>query len=184
MARVLFCNASEERNPILDVALSERNLIVLLSKLYTPGSMCEFLCHDIPEVFAYARLRVEPDEYHYASPTREGAPPGPMHPIAELVHDAVTSLLSELRANAYGTLVDDGPSRGQGRTTPGGELGCASPVWLARVPWGTGMSSAPGKTDAFAPLMGGRRGVTDIGVLSSQLKAAERRELADVNARV
>jgi len=93
MARVLLCHQDEEDKPTLDIALSERNLIVLLSKLYTPGSACTLAFGDVPEEFAYATIHAEPDVFHYAFPTREGAPPGPMHPIAELVQAVVKELL-------------------------------------------------------------------------------------------
>jgi hypothetical protein len=47
-------------------------------------------------------LRVEPNELHYEWPTREGAPPGDMHPIAEAVchiaRRAVTAALTGDRA--------------------------------------------------------------------------------------
>lgn len=97
MARVSLCHQPDEKMPILDIALSERNLIILLSKLYTPGSQCTFLNGDVPEGFAHARFRVEPDDLHYAYPTRDGGPAGPMHPLAELVHAAVQQLLSDAR---------------------------------------------------------------------------------------
>jgi hypothetical protein len=77
--------ASPEGRHSLDIALSERNLITLLSKLYTPGSACAIEVGDIPGGFATALVRAEPDELHYAWPTREGAPPGAMHPLAEAV---------------------------------------------------------------------------------------------------
>lgn len=93
MARVLICNVPEEDKPVLDIALSEKNLIVLLSKLRTPGSKLTLINHEVSDEFAYARIRVEPDEYHYAPPTREGASPGVMHPIAELVYTAVKDAL-------------------------------------------------------------------------------------------
>jgi hypothetical protein len=96
MARVLLCHQPNEDQPVLDIALSERNLVVLLSKLYTPGSACSFLNGDVPEGFAHACFRAEPDELHYAFPTRDGGPPGPMHPLAELVHAVIKQLLSEV----------------------------------------------------------------------------------------
>lgn len=100
MARVSLCHQPDEDQPILDIALSERNLIILLSKLYTPGSQCTFLNGDVPEGFAHARFRAEPDDLHYAYPTRDGAPAGPMHPLAELVHAAVKQLLSDVPPEA------------------------------------------------------------------------------------
>jgi hypothetical protein len=96
MARVLVCYLPQEDRPVLDIALSERNLIILLSKLYTSGSKCSFTNGDVPAEFAYATFRAEPDEFHYAFPTREGGPPGPMHPIAELVHAAVKDMLEDI----------------------------------------------------------------------------------------
>jgi hypothetical protein len=94
LARVLLTYPADQRKPVLDIALSERNLIVLLSKLYTPGSACSFQNGDVPDGFAYATLRAEPDELHYTSPTRAGASPGLMHPIAELVRGVVADVLS------------------------------------------------------------------------------------------
>jgi len=93
MARVLLCHSNDAVAPALDIALSERNLIILLSKLYTPGSACSFMNTDVPHGFSYATFRAEPDELHYMSPTRDGAPPGPMHPLAELVHAVVKDIL-------------------------------------------------------------------------------------------
>lgn len=96
MARVLLCHPPGVSKPVLDIALSERNLLVMISKIHTPGSRCSFLNGDVPEGFAYATFRAEPDDYHYASPTREGSPAGPMHPVAELVHTVVKDVLAEL----------------------------------------------------------------------------------------
>lgn len=97
MARIAE-TASPEGQRGLDIALSERNLITLLSKLYTPGSACTLEVGDPPSGFDAALLRAEPDELHYAWPTREGAPPGNMHPIAEAVcliaRRAVTAALN------------------------------------------------------------------------------------------
>jgi hypothetical protein len=96
MARVLLCHDPANPKPVLDIALSERNLIVLLSKLYTPGSACELINGDVPAAFAYARFRSEPDELHYAFPTRNGAPPGRMHPVAEAALVAVRDTIARL----------------------------------------------------------------------------------------
>jgi hypothetical protein len=95
MARVLITHPADAPGPVLDVAISERNLLSLLSKLYTRGSSCAIDSYDVPEEFARVRLRVEPDEFHYASPTREGAPPGPMHPLTECVLVAVRVATAE-----------------------------------------------------------------------------------------
>lgn len=95
MARILVTHPPDAPGPVLDVALSERNLLTLLSKLYTPGSACSFCNGDVPDGFAYACLRAEPDEYHYASPTRECAPAGSMHPLTELVLMAVRAAVAD-----------------------------------------------------------------------------------------
>ena len=101
MARVLLCQHPGTDKPVLDIALSQRNLIVLLSKLYTPGSKCSFQNGDVPADFAFAQFRAEPDEFHYASPTRGGAPPGPMHPLAEFA-------VAEVRRRTECALADAG----------------------------------------------------------------------------
>lgn len=97
MARVLITNPPDAPGPVLDIALSERNLLTLLSKLYTPGSACSFLSGDIPDElgFAHPCLRAEPDEYHYGSPPRGGAPAGSMHPLTERVLIAVRAAVAE-----------------------------------------------------------------------------------------
>ena len=95
MARVLLTTADPTANPALDIALSERNLIVLLSKLYTPHSACSFANSDVPSGFDHAVFRAEPDDLHYAFPTRDGAPPGPMHPLAEFICATVKAWLAE-----------------------------------------------------------------------------------------
>lgn len=75
MARVLLCHQPGEKQPILDIALSERNLIVLLSKLYTPGSQCTFLNGDVPEGFAHAALGSSPTTCTTRTPPEtEGRP--------------------------------------------------------------------------------------------------------------
>ena len=76
MARVLYAERADSAKPVLDIALSERNLLVLLTKLYTPGSACTIQSGDVPDEFGYAQIRVEPDEYHYEFPTRDGAAAG------------------------------------------------------------------------------------------------------------
>jgi hypothetical protein len=97
MARILIANPPGGPGPVLDIALSERNLLTLLSKLYTPGSACSFLSGDIPDElgFVQACFRGEPDEYHYCSPTREGAPAGSMHPLTEGVVVAIRAAVAE-----------------------------------------------------------------------------------------
>jgi hypothetical protein len=91
MARVV--ETTDERGyRVVEVALSERNLLVLLSKLYTPGSTRTVMSGDVPGGFAFARICAEDDEEHYASPTREGAPAGEMHPVAEAVLDEIRAI--------------------------------------------------------------------------------------------
>lgn len=95
MARVLYAERADSAKPVLDIALSERNLLVLLTKLYTPGSACTIQSGDVPDEFGYAQIRVEPDEYHYQFPTRDGAAAGPMHPFSEAVAAAVKTALQK-----------------------------------------------------------------------------------------
>jgi hypothetical protein len=95
MARVLYAEPADSVKPVLDIALSERNLLILLTKLYTPGSACTIRSGDVPDEFAYAQIRVEPDEYHYQFPTREGAAAGVMHPFSEAVAAAVKVALEQ-----------------------------------------------------------------------------------------
>jgi hypothetical protein len=95
MARVLITHPPNVPGAVLDIALSERNLLTLLSQLYTPGSACAFFNRDVPDGFVHACLRAEPDEYHYSSPTREGAPAGPMHPLTERVLVAIRAAIAE-----------------------------------------------------------------------------------------
>jgi hypothetical protein len=95
MARVLYSEVPDSDKRVLDIALSERNLLVLLAKLYTPGSACTVTSGDVPDDVGYARIRVEPDEYHYQVPTREGAPPGAMHPLSEAVATVVKAILED-----------------------------------------------------------------------------------------
>lgn len=85
-----------EGHSVLDVVLSERNLLSLLSKLYTGGSRCEIQQGDVPTPFVLLRLRAEPDQVHYNSATRKGAPPGAMHPVTERVLSAIQQTLAEV----------------------------------------------------------------------------------------
>jgi len=100
MARVLLRHQPGHEQPILDTALFGRNLIILLSKLYTPGSQCSFLNGDVPEAFAYACFRSEPDDLHYACPTRRLRTARARAPIAELVHATVKQMLGDALAEA------------------------------------------------------------------------------------
>jgi hypothetical protein len=95
MARVRL-QATAEGALVLDVVLSERNLLTLLSKLYTPGSSREFVNGDVPAGIALARFRAERDDQHYNSPSRRGAGPGEMHPITEKVLAAIREALAQL----------------------------------------------------------------------------------------
>jgi hypothetical protein len=96
MARVHIANPPGTPGPVLDIALSERNLLTLLTKLYS-GSACSFLSGDIPDElgFVHACFRGEPDEYHYCSPTREGAPAESMHPLTDCVLVAIRAAVAE-----------------------------------------------------------------------------------------
>ena len=95
MVRVLCAEQADTAKPVLDIALSERNLLVLLAKLYTPGSACTIQSGDVPDDFGYAQIRVEPDDYHYQFPTRDGAAAGAMHPLSEAVAAAIKMALQQ-----------------------------------------------------------------------------------------
>lgn len=71
-------------NGDLLLVVSRRNLLSLLAKLdgHPPGSMCTIGSprdSDSPPVW----LKAEEDDVHYSHPSREGAPPGPMHSDTE-----------------------------------------------------------------------------------------------------
>ena len=78
------------------LSVSERDGLV--SKLHTPGSRCELVCQDVPAGVAYARIRIEPDQTHYNTPGRRGAPPGAMHPVTERILRAINDAIAELAA--------------------------------------------------------------------------------------
>ena len=100
MARVMSCFAWDEPREILDIALSERDLITLLTLLYTPGHSGSFINRDVPPEFAYSRIRAEPDALHYAYPTREGAGPAEMNPLVEAVHRTIHKVVQQHVENA------------------------------------------------------------------------------------
>jgi hypothetical protein len=101
MARVLITNPPDMPGPVLDIALSERNLLTLLSKLYTPGSAYLLVVSDIPEGLN-VRLLAEPDEYHYYSPARAGEPAGATHPLTERVLIAIRAAVAEFLDDSDG----------------------------------------------------------------------------------
>lgn len=74
----------------LTVVLSERNLLALLSKLYTPGSACTIIKPD------GLIIRAEKDDVHYKHPSRLGEGPGPMHTATE---NFIERLRTVLEAN-------------------------------------------------------------------------------------
>lgn len=67
--------------PQSTLVLSERNLLALLSKLYTEDSACQLE----GGLACPMSVRAEPDVVHYAHAGREGEPPGPMHPVTEQI---------------------------------------------------------------------------------------------------
>jgi hypothetical protein len=84
---------------VLDVCLSETNLLALLAKLHTPGSSCELRPGDIPPALALVRIRAEPDERHYDIPSRGPVLPGELHPITERVVEAIRVVLADYAAD-------------------------------------------------------------------------------------
>lgn len=117
----------EHGQPVLDVVLSFRNLVALLSKLMTPGSHCRFDNGCVPDGIAYARFRGESDEIHYNTPERRGVGPGEMHPIAEAVLTAVRSTLAARAAEPSGARTseaappNDAPQRPSAQTRADGQ---------------------------------------------------------------
>lgn len=77
------------------VVLSERNLLTLLSKLYTPHSQAQFMSGDVPEGSPPIRIKAERDGLHYASPTRDGAAAGQMHPVTEKILERIQEVIAE-----------------------------------------------------------------------------------------
>lgn len=70
-----------------ELVVSETNLLSLLSKLYTPGSVCT-----IEDPTGQIRLIAEKDEKHYANRER-----GVMHPVTEYKIMKIKELLLELQ---------------------------------------------------------------------------------------
>lgn len=87
----------EIKDDVLDIVISERNLLTLLTKLYTPGSACEIGNGDVPEGFRKAWLKAEKDDVHYASATRQSSQgvAGQMHPVTEKVLAAVKKIIED-----------------------------------------------------------------------------------------
>lgn len=83
----------DDRCPhVVDIVLSERNLLTMLTKLYTPASNRMIVNGDVGDALRdkgilYGCLKVEPDDVHYASETRRSnqGTPGEMHADTERV---------------------------------------------------------------------------------------------------
>ena len=79
------------------VTLSERNLLMLPTKLYTPGSLATIGIGDRPEGVS-AWVTAETDNLHYRSPTREGAEAGAMIPVSESIVREVRGAVARVLA--------------------------------------------------------------------------------------
>jgi len=79
----------------LQLVLSERNLLSLLSKLYTEGSAATIVCGDVPPGYAPITISAEKNDIHYSSATREGEPAGEMHPVTEKILERLRYLGEE-----------------------------------------------------------------------------------------
>lgn len=75
--------------PVVQLVLSQRNLLALLVKLHQGASARTFEVGDRPDAFARVYVSAESDVVHYDSPSREGAPSGPLEPICAAVLDDV-----------------------------------------------------------------------------------------------
>jgi hypothetical protein len=107
-ARLLLCHLTASAKPVLDIAVSEHNLIGLPSKPYRPVTLSSFRNRVIPADFAYAVFFVDPDWFHCTSPAREGAFAGPMDPLAGMVGE----LIQETVAQPHSASVDRERQRG------------------------------------------------------------------------
>ena len=81
---------SHERPFVIEIALSERNLLSLLSKLYEPDSLCTITNNVIDDgagknIIGNVAIRAEKDDVHYADPARRGSAPGQMSPKTERI---------------------------------------------------------------------------------------------------
>lgn len=72
--------------------LSERNLLALLTKLYTPGSHAAIETSNTLGEAGRIRIRAERDDVHYAD--RLG-PPGVMHPVTERILREIQRIVQE-----------------------------------------------------------------------------------------
>jgi len=94
MARVTSLFDADGRLTVA-VALSERNLLTLLSKLYTPGST--------PAIYTGGGdstlhvILAEDDETHYGHSARGGHPAGSMHPTTEAILRHLREVLVEMQ---------------------------------------------------------------------------------------
>lgn len=85
-------------NDIIEVVLSERNLLSLLAKLHINESKRTIYNGDVPKGYVL-KLVSEDDETHYAGESRKGASAGGMHPDTEELVAALKETIKEWEAN-------------------------------------------------------------------------------------
>lgn len=95
MARITTCFHWDESRGTLDVALSERDLVSLLTLLYTPGAPKSLVTRNAPAEFAHCRIVAEFDQQHYAHSCREGAQPASVNPMDSVIERTIDEVLQE-----------------------------------------------------------------------------------------
>jgi len=79
---------------VIEVVLSERNLLSLFSKLFIEDSARTLYNGDVPDGYVL-KLVAEDDDTHYESPTRMGARAGFIHPDTQNLVNALYATVEE-----------------------------------------------------------------------------------------
>lgn len=95
MARIATCYHWDESRETLDIALSERDLVSLLTLLYTPGASKSLVTRNAPVEFAHCRIVAEFDQQHYSHPSRDGAQPASVNPMDSVIERTIDRALQE-----------------------------------------------------------------------------------------
>ncbi len=96
MARIRLVSCDDDPTTVV-VTLSERNLLALLTKLYTPCSAAAIIAGDVPPGMQ-AVVNAESDEAHYGAESREEVAPGAMLPLSESIVREVREAVQRIMA--------------------------------------------------------------------------------------